>query len=38
MITSLHGKLEAVGSDGAIINVGGVGFQVYLTQVANSHR
>jgi len=30
MITSLHGKLEAVGSDGAIINVGGVGFQVYM--------
>ena len=30
MITSLHGKLEVVGSDGAIINVGGVGFQVYM--------
>ena len=30
MITSLHGKLEAVGSDGAIIYVGGVGFQVYM--------
>lgn len=30
MIASLQGKLEALGSDGAIINVGGIGFQVYL--------
>ncbi len=30
MIASLHGKLESLGSDWAIINVGGVGFQVYM--------
>ena len=30
MISSLHGKLESLGSDGAIINVGGIGFQVYM--------
>ncbi len=30
MIASLQGKLEALGSDWAIINVGGIGFQVYL--------
>ncbi len=30
MIASLHGKLESLGSDGATINVGGVGFQVYM--------
>ncbi len=30
MIASLHGKLESLGSDGAIINVGGVGFRVYM--------
>ncbi len=30
MIASLRGKLESLGSDWAIINVGGVGFQVYL--------
>ena len=30
MIASLHGKVEALGSDWAIINVGGVGFQVYM--------
>jgi Holliday junction DNA helicase RuvA len=30
MIASLHGKLESLGSDRAIINVGGVGFQVYM--------
>ena len=30
MIASLHGKLEALGSDSAIIDVGGIGFQVYL--------
>jgi Holliday junction DNA helicase RuvA len=31
MIASLSGKLEALGSDWAIINVGGVGFQVHLS-------
>ncbi|MFC1914326.1 Holliday junction branch migration protein RuvA [Chloroflexota bacterium] len=30
MISSLQGKLESLGSDWAIINVGGIGFQVYL--------
>lgn len=30
MIASLRGALEALSSDSAIINVGGVGFQVYL--------
>jgi Holliday junction DNA helicase RuvA len=30
MIASLHGKLESLGSDWAIINVGGVGFRVYM--------
>ncbi len=30
MIASLNGKLESLGSDGAIINVGGIGFQVYM--------
>ncbi len=30
MIASLHGKLESVGGDGAIIDVGGIGFQVYM--------
>ncbi len=30
MIASLHGKLESLGSDWAIINVGGMGFQVYM--------
>jgi len=30
MIASLYGKVESLGSDGAIINVGGVGFQVYM--------
>ncbi len=30
MIASLYGKLESLGSDGAIINVGGIGFQVYM--------
>ena len=29
MIASLNGKVESLGSDWAIINVGGVGFQVY---------
>jgi len=31
MISSLTGKLEAIGSDWAIINVGGVGFQIHLS-------
>ena len=30
MISSLHGKLEAIGPDWIILNVNGVGFQVYL--------
>jgi len=30
MIASLHGRLETLGSEWAIINVGGVGFQVYM--------
>ena len=30
MIASLHGKLESLGSDWANINVGGIGFQVYM--------
>ena len=30
MISSLHGKLESLSGDGAIINVGGIGFQVYM--------
>jgi len=30
MIASLHGKLETLGNDWAIINVGGIGFQVYM--------
>ena len=30
MISSLHGKLESLGSDWAIINVGGIGFQVFM--------
>ncbi len=30
MIASLHGRLESLGSDWAIINVGGIGFQVYM--------
>ncbi len=31
MIASLHGKLESLSSDGAIINVGGVGFRVSMS-------
>lgn len=31
MIASLQGILESLGSDGAIINVGGVGFQVSMS-------
>ncbi len=30
MIASLNGKVESLGTDGAIINVGGIGFQVYM--------
>jgi len=30
MIASLHGTLESLGSDWAIVDVNGVGFQVYL--------
>jgi len=30
VISSLHGKLESLGSDWAIINVAGIGFQVYM--------
>jgi len=30
MIASLHGRVESLGSDWAIINVGGIGFQVYM--------
>jgi len=30
MIASLYGKLESLGSDGAVINVSGIGFQVYM--------
>lgn len=30
MIASLHGILESLGGDGAVINVRGIGFQVYM--------
>lgn len=30
MIASLHGILESLGSDWAILNVGGIGFQVHM--------
>lgn len=30
MISSLHGKIEFLGSDCAIINVAGIGFQVFM--------
>ena len=36
MIASLSGKLEAVSGDGAIINVGGVGFRVSMPTTALS--
>ena len=36
MIAVLHGKLEVLGSDWAIINVGGIGFQVYMPTTALS--
>ena len=31
MIASLHGKLESLGSDGAVINVCGIGFRIYMS-------
>ena len=34
MISSLHGKIESSGSDQVIINVGGIGFQVYMPTTA----
>jgi len=36
MIASLQGKLESLGTDWAIINVSGVGFQVYMPTSALS--
>ena len=36
MISSLCGKLESLGGDWAIINVGGIGFQVYMPTSALS--
>ncbi len=30
MIASLHGKVATLGTDWAVINVGGIGFQVYM--------
>ena len=30
MIASLQGKLESLSGDSAVINVGGVGFRVYM--------
>jgi len=30
MISSIHGKLESLSGEWAIINVGGIGFQVYM--------
>ncbi len=30
MISSLHGKVESLGSDCAVVNVNGVGFQVFM--------
>ncbi|HJX14052.1 MAG TPA: Holliday junction branch migration protein RuvA [Dehalococcoidales bacterium] len=36
MIASLQGKVESLGSDGAIINVGGVGYYVYMPTTALS--
>ena len=34
MISSRHGKIESLGSDQAIINVSGIGFQVYMPTTA----
>jgi len=36
VISSLHGKLESLGSEWAVINVGGIGFQVYMPTSALS--
>jgi Holliday junction DNA helicase RuvA len=36
MISSLSGRLESVGTDSAIVNVGGVGFQVFMPTSALS--
>jgi Holliday junction DNA helicase RuvA len=36
MISSLEGKLESLASDEAVINVGGIGFQVYMPTTALS--
>ena len=36
MISSLQGKVESLGSDWAVINVGGIGFQVYMPTTALS--
>ena len=36
MIASLNGKLESMNSDSAIVNVGGVGFRVYMPTSALS--
>ncbi|MFH1647095.1 MAG: Holliday junction branch migration protein RuvA [Chloroflexota bacterium] len=36
MIASLQGKVESLGGDGAIINVGGVGYYVYMPTTALS--
>jgi Holliday junction DNA helicase RuvA len=36
MIASLSGKVESLGGDSAIINVGGVGFRVYMPTTALS--
>ena len=30
MIASLHGRIESMSGDGVVLNVGGIGFQVYL--------
>lgn len=31
MIASLHGTVESLGTDHAVVNVGGIGLQVYMT-------
>lgn len=36
MIASLQGKLESVSGEGAVISVGGIGFQVYMPTTALS--
>lgn len=36
MIASLQGRLETIDSDGAVINVGGVGFRVFMPTTALS--